>query len=405
MSKVPEEWSYEKLGKVCDIIGGGTPSRDVAEFWKGIIPWVGPSQVANLKTMYISDADESISELGLKKSSAKLLPVGTVLMTSRATIGYPAINTVPMATNQGFQSLCCKGTIFNQFLYQLIIFMRDELTKVAAGSTFLEVSSSTVKEFLIPVPPLSEQKKIAEILSSVDRSIEATEKLIAKLSDLKKALMQELFTKGIGHTRFKDSPLGRIPEEWDVQILNSLCTRIGDGIHGTPRYTNNSTFFFINGNNLSNGKIIITDSTKCVDKDEYLLHKKELDEQSILLSINGTIGNLAFFQGENIMLGKSAAYINLKKDINKQFIYYQLQTQYVKVFFDSELTGTTIKNLSLKSIRETRLCLPPKKEQQQITSILWTNDKKIDKAQARLEKLRDMKKGLMQDLLTGKVRV
>jgi type I restriction enzyme, S subunit len=143
----------------------------------------------------------------------------------------------------------------------------------------------------------------------------------------------------------KQSFLGHIPKDWIVTELESISTKIGDGIHATPRYVSSSEYHFINGNNLFNGKIIITDETKCVSKQEYLSLKLNLTDSTILMSINGTIGNLAFFNKENIVLGKSASYINLNKGIDKYYIYYILQHKSTKNYYESELTGTTIRNL------------------------------------------------------------
>lgn len=210
MSKVvPEGWVQGELAEFCDVVGGGTPDRNNPDFWGGDIPWVSPTEITGNTSKYISQTKEKITEIGLEKSSAKLHPAGTLLMTSRASIGFVAINTVPMATNQGFQSLRCKKKVLVDFLYQYIIWSRPQLERLAAGSTFAEISSANVKRMTVCFPSVEQQQKIATILSSVDNVIEKTRTQIDKLKDLKTGMMQELLTKGIGHTEFKDSDLGR----------------------------------------------------------------------------------------------------------------------------------------------------------------------------------------------------
>ena len=269
-------------------------------------------------------------------------------------------------------------------------------------------------EISIPISK-PEQTKIAEILSTVDRAIEQTEALIAKQQRIKTGLMQDLLTSGIdehGNLRsekthhFKDSPLGRIPVEWEVKRLEELTTKIGDGIHTTPDYSVNTDYFFINGNNLNNGSIKLSEDTLCVDKNEYKKHYIYLDEQTILYSINGTIGNIAFYKNEKVILGKSAAYISCKKDINPMLIYFILQTEQVKDFYDNEMTGSTIKNLSLASIRKTPIKMPTGKvEQELLANKIDLSVKTKTNEESKLFKLRSLKTALMQDLLTGEKRV
>jgi type I restriction enzyme S subunit len=197
---------------------------------------------------------------------------------------------------------------------------------------------------------------------------------------------------------------GEFEGEWESSKLLEHCTRIGDGIHSTPTYNDNGEYYFINGNNLVKGGIDLKNSTKKVNYDQYLIHKRELNENTILLSINGTIGNLAFYNHEKVVLGKSACYINLKDISNKYFIYNILQTDEAKRFYNRELTGTTIKNLSLKTVKNTTLFLPTYLEQQKIANFLSSVDKKIEQLRQKVNLLEDYKKGLMQQIFSQQIR-
>ena len=196
-----------------------------------------------------------------------------------------------------------------------------------------------------------------------------------------------------------------IPEEWEVKKLNEITNKIGDGIHSTPEYVEHSEYYFINGNNLINGKITYFENTKNVSKEEFLKYELKLNENTILLSINGTIGNVAFYNKEKIILGKSASYIICNDKLNTLFLFYQLQSNLTKKYFSTQLTGTTISNLSLSSIRNMIFHLPLFPEQQKIASILSNIDAQIDSQTQYKDKLERLKKSLMQKLLTGEVRV
>ena len=175
--------------------------------------------------------------------------------------------------------------------------------------------------------------------------------------------------------------------DWKKVSLKSLCHRIGDGLHGTPKYTQGSNIHFINGNNLKNGKIVISDDTKEVSEQELKANYIKLDQNSLLLSINGTLGQMAFYEGQKVMLGKSSAYLNFKTEVN-QFYYYYFQLKEVQKYFYNVATGSTIKNLSLKSIQDFEVPLPKETEWKKIAHVLSTLDEKIEvnnKINAELE--------------------
>ena len=179
--------------------------------------------------------------------------------------------------------------------------------------------------------------------------------------------------------------------EWKEVTLGEVSSKIGDGLHGTPKYDDEGSYYFINGNNLNCGKIIIKDDTKRVGIDEFVKNQKELNEQTILVSINGTIGNVAKYNNEPCILGKSACYINVIKKVDKEFIYYVLTSANFKRNITNEATGTTIKNVSLKQMREYKFYIPCNlADQRRIASILSSLDRKIElnnKINADLEEM------------------
>ena len=165
---------------------------------------------------------------------------------------------------------------------------------------------------------------------------------------------------------------------WNKVKLSEVTTILGDGLHGTPTYDPNGEYYFINGSNLLNGKIVTSDKDKKVSYQEYLKHKKNLNDRTILVSINGTLGNVAIYNNEKIILGKSACYFNVKENIDKLFIKYVISSPFFKAYIHNLSTGTTIKNVSLKLMRDFEFYLPNLHIQKKISNILGTLDNKID---------------------------
>ena len=168
-----------------------------------------------------------------------------------------------------------------------------------------------------------------------------------------------------------------IMPEWITTTLEECTDILGDGLHGTPKYTENGEYAFVNGNNLVDGEILIKKETKRVDYSQYDKYKKPLTNRTILVSINGTLGNVGVYGSEKIILGKSACYFNVKESVDKDFIYYIVSSPTFKQYLESNATGTTIKNISLKQMREYTFDLPEIGEQKRISSVLRKIDEKI----------------------------
>jgi len=191
---------------------------------------------------------------------------------------------------------------------------------------------------------------------------------------------------------------------WSLSSLNQLSTKIGDGIHATPKYDEAGEIPFINGNNLIDGSVVINENTKCISAEEFQKYNQILSDRTLFLSINGTIGNLAFYKNEKVLLGKSVCFINLKNDIDKKFIYLLLQSPQLAKTFNSELTGTTIKNLSLATVRNSEFYCPREGEQTKIASFLSAVDEKISQLTQKHELLSHYKQGMMQKLFSQQIR-
>ena len=183
-------WKTARLGEVTNIFKGGTPKRSVEKYFQGNIAWAIPTDITALDSaLYIDDTDTHISEEALGKSAARLLPAGTVLLTSRATIGETAITTVPMATNQGFANFICRDMLLNVYLAYYLRYIKNRLIDLAHGSTFKEITKGTLLNVEIPLPPLPEQRAIAHVLQTIQEAKAARQRELALERERKAALM------------------------------------------------------------------------------------------------------------------------------------------------------------------------------------------------------------------------
>lgn len=277
---------------------------------------------------------------------------------------------------------------------------------------------SEFAKLLLLEPTTVEQQQIADYLdtkcSEIDATAEDIQKEISLLEDYKKSVITEAVTKGLNpDVEIKDSGIawiGEIPKGWKIIRLKYITNSIGDGLHGTPNYDDLGTIFFINGNNLGNRKISITEKTNRLTEKEY---KKcgvlKLDKRTLLMSLNGTYGTLSMYDNELIMLSKSVGYINVCNKETKEYLYYFLQSPLAQSQMKISLAGTTIANLSLATVRNLKICLPSICEQQQIAEFLDTKCSEIDVLIADKKRQRgilaEYKKSLIYEYVTGKKEV
>jgi type I restriction enzyme S subunit len=396
-----EGWKVKTIKDVTNIVAGGTPKTTVKDYWEGDIAWITPADMGKLETREVGSTRRTITELGLEKSSAKLFPENSVILSSRAPIGHLAINTIPMSTNQGCRGIVPLETLDTHYLFYFLKGNVTLLNELGTGTTFKELSTKALGSVSIPLPPLPEQRQIVAILdqafAAIDQAKANIEKNIQNTKELFLSKLNEIFSqKGEG---------------WEERSFQELSTRIGDGLHGTPNYDENGQYYFINGNNLSDGYIEIKENTKRVNKEEFEKHQRILTENTVLISINGTLGNVAFYNDEPVILGKSACYINFDSRVEKRYVKFLVQSS---LFFENmanESTGATIKNFSLKSMRNYKLFLPPLEKQVETVNELELFDSGIKELSTtysnKIASLEELKKSILQKAfageLTGKV--
>jgi type I restriction enzyme S subunit len=267
---------------------------------------------------------------------------------------------------------------------RIVAEIEKQFSRLDEAVANLKRVKANLKRYKAAVLKAAVEGKLTEKWRKQNPDVESADKLLERILEERRANWQ-------GRGKYKDpivpdtTGLPELPEGWAIVQLQSLVTLLGDGLHGTPTYTPGTKYYFINGNNLNNGKIEIKPNTKTVSYEELQKHKKILTSNSVLVSINGTLGNVGFYNGEEVMLGKSACYFNLCDTVPKHFIKTILDSPYFMNYAISNATGSTIKNLSLKAMNSFPVPLPPIKEQHQIVAEVERRLSIVSGAEAQVE--------------------
>lgn len=374
--KIPVGWSVKKLGEIGTFVSGGTPDTEKPEYWNGDIVWLTPSEITKLKTRFVSDSERKITKLGLKNSSAVLLPKNSLIICTRATVGDCCINTKEVSTNQGFKNLIPNNNCVD-FLYYLISIHKNDLIRRACGSTFLEISKHDIEKLKYVFPPLAEQEKIAEILSCWDEGIEKLSALIEKKKLQKKALMQKLLTAKIRLPGFTDP--------WKNVKLGDVC-KISTGESNREDSSLDGKYTFFDR------------SQEVRTSNRYLF-----DGEAIIVAGEGQDFVPKYFFGKFDLHQRSYCLMNFENIFGK-FLFFLLSLN--KNYFLQQAVGSTVKSLRLPMFLKMKLYLPSSlAEQKAIADILSKADAEIELLNKKLAAFNLEKKAMMQKLLTGQIRV
>lgn len=383
------EWERKKLGEVAEVVGGGTPDTQEKRFWNGDINWFTPTEI---KQKYVYESKRKISRLGLTKSSTKLLPSGTLLLTSRATIGDIAIATRESTTNQGFQSLIIKKGFSNEFVYYWLIMNKKELLRRSNGSTFLEISGHEVKKIKLNFPSLPEQKKIASFLQTVDEYIQNLKKQKESLEEYKKGILQKVFSQEI---RFKADDGTEFPD-WEEK-------RLGEALIRVQREKNkpNKSYVSIGLRSHFKGTFqrVVKDPTK-ISMDKLY----EVREEDFIVNITfAWEGALAIVKKEDeggLVSHRFPTFTFRKEISNSNFFKYIYPSRRMKHYLTNISPGGAGRNrvLNLKDFLNLKINLPSLPEQQKIANFLTSIDNLIELKENQFNKAQEWKKGLLQQM-------
>ena len=343
-----EGWRYEKLDDLGTIVTGATPStNDESNYFPKEYCFVKPSDLPLNGVGSIHETENYVSSKGL--SVSRPLPAGSVLTTCIGTIGKVGLLLQEGCTNQQINAVIPNNKINSRYLAYALLSIRKQLEFIANAPVVPIINKKSFSKIHIGYPPKPTQLSIVSELDKLNELIWIKKEQLKDYDTLAQSIFYEMFGDPVENEK-----------GWEVKKLKDISRKIGDGLHGTPEYSELDTgWYFINGNNLENGCISIKSTTKKVTDFVRKKYYVEMDDFTLLVSINGTLGKSAFYNGENVILGKSACYIKLNKDVNKLFIYEIIRGEYFKRYAESVCTGTTIRNVSLKAMREFPIIYPP----------------------------------------------
>jgi len=380
---LPKGWEIKKLGEICEeLFAGGDVPKDYSS----------KIETSVYSIPIFSNGEKNKGLYGYTNIARVTKP--SITISARGTIGYSEIREEAFYPAIRLIVVIPKTDILDLSFLKYVI---GSIDFIHSGSSIPQLTVPMIKEYPIPLPPLPEQQTIVSILdqtfAAIAKAKTNAEQNLKNAKELFESYLQGVFEKK--------------GEGWEEKTLKELTTILGDGLHGTPKYTIEGDYYFINGNNLTDGAVEFKESTKRVSIDEYNKHKKNLTNRTVLVSINGTLGNVAFYNGEKVILGKSACYFNLKETVDKNFIRYVLSSPYFLKYAHKEATGATIKNVSLKTMREFIVPLPSFKRQQTIVTkldALSTETKRLEAIyQQKLLNLEELKKSILQKAFNGEL--
>ncbi|WP_226386112.1 restriction endonuclease subunit S [Staphylococcus sp. Marseille-Q1834] len=383
-------WHIHKLSDVATITGGGTPSTKVSEYWNGEIDWYTPNEIG--ESIYARGSKKKITNLGYKKSSTKLLPINTILFTSRAGIGNTAILAKEGCTNQGFQSIIPNSEkIDSYFIYTISNHIKKYALKHAAGSTFLEISGKELGKMKLFLPSLKEQQKIGVFFSKLDRQIELEEEKLELLEQQKKGYMQKVFSQEL---RFKDENGNDYPD-WKLKKLSNVADIIGGGTPSTKKseYWDGDINWF-SPVEIGDKEFVSTSQRRITEKGLEKSSAKMLPIGTVLFTSRAGIGKTAILSKEATTNQGFQSIVPKENDLDSYFLYSM--TSILKRKAEKVGAGSTFSEVSRKQMEQIKLLIPILKEQKQIGRLFQIINRKINKQIHKIELLKHRKQGLLQ---------
>ncbi|OFP63671.1 hypothetical protein HMPREF2978_09585 [Corynebacterium sp. HMSC074C01] len=384
-SNAKHDWPMVRLGDVCEVVSGGTPKTSVEEYWGGEIPWVTPADLSKLKGLEISSGERAITQRGVDKSSAVLLPAGSVVLSSRAPIGYVAIAQVPMTTNQGCKSFIPSSEIDARYLAHYLLSQKDALQSLGTGATFKELSKSRAADIRIPLPPLDEQRRIAAILDEVGRLTSIQIKKVEGLEALKRVVVEE-FLKARGDQEVELGTISeiqsgitkgrKVSKESTTSIVPYLSvSNVKDGfLQLHPIKEINATNDEISRYQLQRGDIVLTEGG---DPDKLGRGTVWNNEIPVCIHQNH-IFRVRILKGATVMTPEVLAAILSSSRPKKHFLRSAKQTTGIASINKSQLSRTPIPNLTRDEVKALSLQI----------ELLKSEQERAETQRSSLEKLR-----------------
>lgn len=409
---LPEGWKWVRLGDLTKIIGGGTPSSKVKEYYDGDIPWLSPADLSDYQEVYISRGKKMITLAGLNNSSARMMPAGTVCLSSRAPIGYVVIAKNPLCTNQGFKSFLPSHLYIPNFLYWYLKGNKPLLESYASGTTFLELSGSKIARIEFPLPTIDEQQRIVDRIESLfaklDEAREKAEAVLDGFESRKAAILHKAFT---GELTAKWRRRERKSDKWENRTLKEICQKITDGTHHSPVNSEMGDYMYITAKNIKEIGVDVSNITY-VDKNIHneIYSRCDVKFGDVLYIKDGATTGIATVNTiqEEFSLLSSVAVLRSKRDLlNPYFLAYNLNSPDIKNKMINNMSGNAITRLTLSKIKESVIAVCPIEEQQEIVRLLddlLEKERQVkEAAEDVLERIDLMKKAILAKAFRGEL--
>jgi len=412
---IPTNWKCSKVKFCFSLVNGSTPESSDYDCWDGDIKWITPADMSDTGT--ISQGERFITKYGYNSCGTTLLPVGSIVISSRAPIGKINITTAELCTNQGCKSLIRNAD--NRYFYYLFLAGQNELSLLGRGTTFLELSTYDLNEFGIVIPAEDEQKAIADFLdkecTQIDSIAADLERQIALLQQYKKSLITETVTKGLDKSvPMKDTGvewIGQIPEHWDVEPIKYRVTfHNGDRGENYPTKSElqSEGIPFINAGHLEGDGLNMANMDYISEEKYRIMGGVKLRSGDILYCLRGSVGKNAIVDMNQGTVASSLVAIRSVR-ISAEYLYYCLNSHIEEVqryWWDN---GTAQPNLSADNLGKYKICIPPVEEQKAIVKYLNNICSQIDNLiigkKKQLSTIQQHKKSLIYEYVTGKKRV
>ena len=401
---IPDDWEVKSLNDIGKFIGGGTPNTNNANYWKGNIPWISSADISkdSINTLIPT---RFITKEAISCSATKLCPKNTILIVSRVGVGKLAISNTEVCTSQDFTNLVCNNNVDESFVaYQLLPELQKKASE-AQGTSIKGITTEEIRSLQIPFPLLAEQQRIAKALSDLESLISTTEKLLQKKKNIKQGAMQNLLTgkkrlPGFAKsTRTKMTELGEIPEDWEVLSFDELfdiCTE-------TISVDSIKKESYIGIENMLQDKMGVIKNETVLN----YLKVREYRKQDILVSNIRPYLKKIWFADKNGGCSTDVLVFRKKRNSdNADFLFKIVSDDRFFNIVNDNAVGTKMPRGDKNIIKHVLFAIPTTKEEQTaIANVLSSMDKEIETLNTKLEKYRNLKTAMMQQLLTGKIRL
>lgn len=382
-----------KLGEVCEIVSGSTPKTGNEEYWNGSLCWITPAEISD-DDIVITDTSRKISEAGAKSCSLTLMPVGTVLLSSRAPIGKVAITGTEMYCNQGFKNLICSDAIYNKYLFWFLKHNNEFLNSLGRGATFKEISKSIVSDIEIPLPSLEEQHAISATLDTLQSIITHRKQQLAKLDELIKARFVEMFGDPVHNTL-----------QLSTAPMTEVCEII-DGDRG-KNYPKQEEFFeeeyclFLNAKNVTKNGFDFSDCMFITKEKDEVLRKGKLKRGDVVLTTRGTLGNLAFYTDlvpfENVRINSGMVILRMNRDVIDEVFFIEQFRMQIEDIKRTVASGSAQPQLPISTMNKITIVMPDLNAQKSFATFVASINKSKVAVQKALDEAQLLFDSLMQE--------